>query len=110
MFSTTEFGAASSQTAATESGNGSPQNRLSRSDGNAPGLSARRRLMKTAVEGTENQTVSSISLMKLLGFINAFLGGQQSHAPRPHATNMSNTDRSNVMSNIWDTRSSSVIW
>ena len=55
--------------------------------------------------GTDNQTVSFASRMNLSGFNSTGAGGQQTHAPFSQATNMSNTDRSTVWSNICEKRS-----
>ena len=65
--------------------------------------------MKSPVDGTENQIVSRDSLMKRPGLISSACGRQHTHAPRSQATNMSNAERSNVMSNVCEKRSSSVI-
>src|SRR5262245_34484377 len=108
-FSTADAGAAVAQALATSAGRGSPQNKLQRKDGNTSGFSAPRRRMNTPVEGTENHTVSSASRMNWPGDISAASGGQQRHAPRSHVTNISNAERSNVMSKVWDRRSVSLM-
>src|SRR5436309_7773068 len=57
-FSTAELGAAVVQSRATSIGSASPQKRLQRSVENASGFSTPRRRMKSAIDGTENQTES----------------------------------------------------
>jgi hypothetical protein len=64
--------------------------------------------MIIAADGTENQTVRSDDRMNSAGARSDLAGGQQTQAPTSQATNMSNTDRSKVMSNICENRSSSV--
>src|SRR5207248_2809346 len=100
-----EFGAARLESRTTSTGNASPQNRLSRKCGYKPGLSSPSRRMNTAVEGTENQTVSRESFRNARGLINCFWVGQHRHAPLSHATNMSCADKSNVRSNVCEMRS-----
>src|SRR6266853_5234923 len=101
----TELGAARLQSRTTSTGKASPQNRLSRRCGYKPGLSSPSRRMNTAVEGTENQTVSRASFKNAPGLINCFWLGQHTHAPLCQATNMSCADKSNVRSNVCDRRS-----
>src|SRR6267154_1750302 len=108
-FSRMLLGAASNHALAEEIGRGSPQNKLHRNRGYCPGFSIPSCFMNTATDGTENHTVNSASWMNLPGLISVFCEGQQTHAPRSQATNISNTDKSKVMSNICDSRSSSVI-
>ena len=47
--------------------------------------------------------------MKRPGVMSSRSAGQQTHAPRSQATNMSKTDRSKVMSKVCEKRSSGVI-
>src|SRR5882724_5482649 len=96
----TEFGAAAAHDFATSIGRASPQNRLKRRPGYIPGLSMPSFFMNTAIEGTENQTVSFASTMKAPGLISALYVGQQRHAPFSQVTNISCTERSKVMSNV----------
>src|SRR5215475_12209775 len=105
-FSIAEFGAASAHCRTLSTGKASPQNKLSRNRGYIPGLSTPRRRMNTAVEGTENHTVSLASFIKASGLIDCFCVGQQTHAPLCQATNISCADKSNVSSNVCDIRSS----
>src|SRR5262249_32948864 len=105
-FSITECGAASAHCRTMSTGNASPQNKLSRNLGYIPGLSPPRRRMNTAVEGTENHTVSLASFIKESGLMDCFCVGQQTHAPFCQATNISWADKSNVRSNVCDIRSS----
>src|SRR5437762_10612546 len=100
-----EFGAARLQSRTTSTGNASPQNKLSRKCGYKPGLSSPSRRMNTAVEGTENQTVSRESFRNAPGLINCFWLGQHTHAPLCQATNMSCADKSKVRSKFWEARS-----
>src|SRR2546427_1618278 len=104
-----ELGAASAQAFAISTGSASPQNMLRRNRGYDDGFKVPSFFIKTAVEGTENQTVRSASLINCPGLIRAFSVGQHTHAPRSHATNMSATERSKVMSNICENRSCSVM-
>src|SRR4029077_8234857 len=98
-FSRMLFGAASNQAVAEDTGKGSPQNKLHRRRGYCPAFSIPSCFMKTATDGTENHNVSSASWMNLPGLISVFWWGQQPQAPLPQATNMSNTDKSKVISN-----------
>src|SRR5438874_10846762 len=66
--------------------------------------------MNIAVEGTENHTLNRASLMKAPGLIACFCVGQQTQAPLRHATNISGADRSNVKSNICNTRTALHQW
>ena len=65
--------------------------------------------MNIPVDGTENQTVICERLMNRPGWISSFWTGQCTDAPTSHATNMSNTERSKVMSKVCENRSSAVI-
>src|SRR5579863_9803161 len=65
--------------------------------------------MKTAIDGTENQMVRRASFMNRPGLIRVFSEGQQTQAPFAQATNISATDKSNVMSKVCEKRSCSVI-
>src|ERR1017187_2077696 len=105
-FSTMEWGVASDQALATSAGSASPQNMLTRRRGYKPGFNVPNRFMNTAVDGTENQMVRRESLMNRRGLISVFSDGQHTQAPRSQATNMSATDKSNVMSNVCENRSS----
>src|SRR4029450_625389 len=105
MFSITELGAASDHWRAMSAGKASPQNKLNRNPGYMPGLRTPNRRMNTAVDGTENQTVNRPSFIKAPGLINCLWVGQHRQAPLSHATNMSCADKSNVRSNICETRS-----
>src|SRR5207245_943560 len=107
-FSRMLFGAALSHASAQLTGSGSPQNRLSLRDGNAPGFSRPNCFISETVEGTENQMVSPLPRMNCPGLINVFCEGQHTHAPRSQDTNMSKAERSKVKSNICDTISRSV--
>src|SRR5438105_879471 len=109
MFSTMESGAASAQAFATSAGSASPQNMLTLSFGYAPLFRAPSRFMKTAVDGTENQIVNCVSLINRPGLRSVFSDGQHTQAPLSHATNMSATERSKVMSKVWEKRSSWLI-
>src|SRR3989454_8655726 len=108
-FSTTLLGAAEDQDSAISAGSGSPQNKLQRSVGNSPAFKAPRRFIKTPTEGTENQTVNFTSCMNFAGLIRVLSEGQQTQAPRSQATNMSNAERSNVMSKVCEKRSCSLM-
>src|SRR5712664_2109989 len=99
-FSTIELGTASDQACTEDTGRGSPQNKLTRSCGYWPGFRRPSCFIKTAVDGTENHIVRLLFFMKLSGLMSSFWDGQQTQAPRSHATNMSNAERSKVMSNI----------
>src|SRR5215471_6980847 len=101
------FGAALSHASTLLTGSGSPQNRLSLRDGNAPGFSKPNCFISETVEGTENQTVSPWPRMNCPGLISVFGEGQHTHAPCFQDTNMSKADRSKVKSNICDTISCS---
>ena len=98
-FSTTEFGAAVAHARAMESGSGSPQKRLHRRVGKAASLSTPSFRIMIATDGTENQTVNSDDRTKPSGLISCLRVGTQRQAPHDHATNMSKTERSKVMSN-----------
>src|SRR6266566_309764 len=106
MFSTSELGAASAHLSTVSRGNASPQNKLNLKRGYIPGLSTPKRRMKTAVEGTENQTVNRDSVTNAPGLINCFCVGQHTHAPFCQAANISWADKSKVKSNVCETRSS----
>src|SRR5690349_21775745 len=99
-----------SQAVARSTANGSPQKRLQRKDGKAPGFSAPNPFIINAIDGTENQTVSSESRMNCEGFSKAFRDGQQTQAPLSQATNMSKAERSKVKSKVCEKRSDSSIW
>src|SRR5439155_21968481 len=103
-FSTVEFGAASTQSRARSAGNASPQKRLQRSVWKASGFSTASRRMKSATDGTENQTDRRERRMNSAGFSKALSVGQQTQAPLSQATNMSNEERSKVRWNIWENR------
>src|SRR3977135_1551567 len=103
-----ELGGAADQAWTEEMGRGSPQNKLRRSCGYWPGFSRPSCFMKTAVDGTENHMVRLLFFMKLAVLIISFCDGQHTQAPRSQATNMSNAERSNVISNICDNLSCSV--
>src|SRR5579871_6587513 len=101
------LGAASSHAEAVETGSGSPQKKLSRTDSKWRGFRTPRCFMNAMVEGTQYHTVSPMSRMNLPGLMTVFWGGQHRQAPRSQAINMSYTDRSKVISNICETRSCS---
>src|ERR1700736_4016019 len=101
-----EFGAAWAHVLAISTGNASPQNMLTRSLGYMPAFRAPSRFMNTAVDGTEIQIVSRASLINLPGLISVLFGGQHKQAPPSHATNMSDIERSKVMSGFCEKRSS----
>src|SRR5467141_4515861 len=108
-FSRALFGAAVSQVSAQLIGRGSPQNKLSRSEGKLCGFRVPNCFINAIVEGTENHTVNRLSRMNCAGLINDFCDGQKTHAPRSQDTNMSKADKSKVKSNICETASCSVI-
>src|SRR5262245_45196518 len=89
--------------------NRSPQNRLHRSEGYRPVFSTPNRSINMARLGTENQTVNCLSRMNRSGLSSVWRDGQQTQAPSLHATNMSKTDRSKVVSKVCEKRSSGVI-
>src|SRR6266576_6231106 len=105
MFSISELGAASAHSRTVSNGNASPQNKLNLKRGYMPGLRTPKRRMNTAIEGTENHTVKRESFMNAPGLINCFCVGQHTHAPFCQETNISCADKSNVRSNVCETRS-----
>src|ERR1700693_5862404 len=105
MFSRTERGAACCQATASLAERASPANRLSRSEGKAPGSKRPSFVANITTDGTENQTVSSFSLIKLAG-TRYCSGNGQSAAPASQQTNKSWTLTSKVRSKFWEQRSS----
>src|SRR5713226_3076878 len=105
MFSRTERGAACAQAVASRAERASPQNRLSRNEGKAPGSKRRSFDANMATDGTENQTVNSFSLIRLAG-TRYCSGNGQRVAPASQQTNRSCTLRSNVRSKFCEQRSS----
>ncbi len=71
-----------------------------------PGFIMPSRFIMSATDGTENQIVSSDSLMNLPGSTSVSGGGQHTHDPRSQPTKRSKTEMSKVMSNICEKRSS----
>src|SRR5690242_16046723 len=90
-------------------GSASPQKKLQRRLGNMAGRRTPSFFIVSATEGTENQMLNSDFLTKEAGLSRVFCDGQQTHAPRSQATNMSNAERSKVMSKVCEKRSCSVI-
>src|SRR4029077_6476932 len=69
MLSTSLLGAARPQAKAEGSGRGSPEKMEYRSEGNAPGCSIFNCSRKTAVDGTEAQTICCYCWIRLKGSI-----------------------------------------
>src|SRR5438477_12288335 len=99
------WGAAWRHCSTVQSGNDSPQNREYRNDGKAPGLRSLMRPIITAVEGTENHTVSWCSCRNRAGAINCVAGTTWSEAPTLQALAISATERSKFRSNSCENRS-----
>src|SRR4051794_422648 len=104
-FSKVLCAAAQAHASAKSAGRGSPQNRLQRRVGKAPGFSEPRARITNATEGTENHTVKRESWIKWAGFSNALRDGQHRQAPASQATNISKAERSNVRSKVCENRS-----
>src|SRR5262244_1698680 len=104
MFSKIEDGAARCQLSASVPESDSPQKRLRRSVGNAPGFNNPSLAAKIPTEGTENHTVNSYSSIVVTG-TSVCSGKQQSVAPASQEANKSCTLRSNVRSKFCENRS-----
>ncbi len=104
----TDAGAAPAHIRAASSVSCSPANRLQRRSGIAPGRSCRSRRAREITDGTENQCVISLLFTNLTGAILSSGRATTTRAPADQATNMSNTDGSNVSSNVCDSRDSGV--
>src|SRR5581483_2440101 len=104
MFSRTEDGAALCQASARLAERASPQNRLRRRVGKAPGCRSPSLEANIATDGTENQTVSSYSSIVVAG-TSTCSGKGHSVAPASQHANKSCTLRSKVRSKFCEQRS-----
>src|ERR1700679_1550583 len=103
-FSRMELFAASCQAAARLEESASPQNRLQRKVGNAPGSSTPSFEANMATDGTENQHVSSFSSTRVAGVSVCSAYGQRV-APASQQVKRSCTLRSKVRSKFCEQRS-----
>src|SRR5215469_6396836 len=107
-FSKMELQAASCQAQARLDESASPQNKLNRKVGNAPGVNSPILDANIATDGTENQTVILFSSISVAGVRVCSVQGQ-SVAPAFQQVNRSCTLRSKVRSKFWEHRSSALI-
>src|SRR5271157_2540072 len=103
-FSTMEWLAAACHAAARLAESASPQNRLQRKVGNAPGSNRPSFDANMATDGTENQHVSSFSSIRVAG-VSVCSAKGQSVAPASQQVNRSCTLRSKVKSKFCEQRS-----
>src|SRR5580658_649960 len=103
-FSRMELFAACCHSAARLEESASPQNRLQRKVGNAPGSSRPTFDANIATDGTENQTVSSFSSTRVAG-VSVCSAEVHSVAPASQEVKRSCTLRSNVRSKFCEQRS-----
>src|SRR5208282_5305632 len=105
-FSRMDLFAAPCHAAARLAESASPQNRLQRREGNAPGSSRPNFDANIATDGTENQHVSSFSSIRVAGVSVCSAKGQRV-APASQQVNRSCTLRSKVRSKFCEQRSAS---